>query len=383
MSSPQPIAVDCHGCGQVYHVLPPAEDLRAKCRRCGHEFVISAAASAPREKRGRPSRERHASEPRLAGAHMAARTSQFRRPRNWKWSSRRLVTPAIGILVAGFVAAAIVGAVASREKETHAVDNLRRGRVAKLSAPRTNDEFRTVSELIEAVEPAVVQIETNGGVSSGFVIDPSGLIVTCHHCIEGEESASVVLPDQTRLRVIGVRGVDPDRDLAILEVEPEKPLATLALASTPAKKGEPIVAFGSPLGLSFTVSEGSVSALRTGKEIVKLSRQFDGLFRSDYRFKLAPEVQLVQFTASTMPGNSGGPVVDFRGNVIGISSFGLNWRGQTYEFGISWTEIKSLAKNLDEGATSLFELASMPDEASAATAGGDDILGREQEPGLP
>ena len=69
---------------------------------------------------------------------------------------------------------------------------------------------------------------------------------------------------------------------------------------------------------------------------------------------LAPKVSLVQVNAPIMPGNSGGPVVDFFGNVIGINSFCVYWHGQTYAFCIAASEIQRAASSLDKQPTPLY-----------------------------
>ena len=138
--------------------------------------------------------------------------------------------------------------------------------------------------------------------------------------------------------------------LVILVIEPSGPLVPLPLSKRIPKKGDPIVAFGSPGGLSFSISEGSVSGLRKAQDLADLP----GVFRT--ATGLSPNVGLVQITASMMPGNSGGPVVDFSGNVIGISSFVFNWQGRMYEFCISAEEIRSIAAYLDKEATPLWQM---------------------------
>jgi S1-C subfamily serine protease len=223
-----------------------------------------------------------------------------------------------------------------------------RGRVARLSEPRSEQEFRSVVDLVAAVEPSVVQIETNRGLGSGFVLDDTGLIVTCYHCIENATNAEVVFEDGRRTAVVGICRAEPMNDLAIVAIKPPWPIAALALATNSPKKGEPIVAFGSPAGLSFTVSEGSVSGLRSVRDLFDLDGPFRGTLRGEATAELALDVRLVQITSSTMPGNSGGPVVDFLGNVLGMSSFCIDWRGQIYEFCISADEIREAAAKLHE-----------------------------------
>ena len=181
-------------------------------------------------------------------------------------------------------------------------ENLQRGRVARFSPPRSEFDFASVTELIEAIEPSVVWIKTNAGNSSGFVIDESGLIVTCYHCIENAQSGKVVFQDRGEAPIVGVRRVAPERDLAVIQIDTTRSLVPLPISTKPPKKGEPVIAFGSPAGLSFTVTEGSVSAVRTGKEMSNLSDEWSHSIEGAFWQRFTSMVSLVQITATTMPG---------------------------------------------------------------------------------
>jgi S1-C subfamily serine protease len=354
MGATKLVAVRCGGCGQVYWVSPPAEDQRAKCRPCGHEFVIPSS-TAERAKLNEDARSgRYPSAEKIAAAQMTAQT-MLRPPfRPWRlqdWNKRRVaVAVAFGLIPV--LAALSYSTFSSPAADRAAAQKLRRGRVAKLSAPRSEFEFASVTELIEAVEPSVVQIETRSGIGSGFVLDASGLIVTCHHCIAEATEADVVFADGRRSPVLGVLVDSAAADVAVLVVQRRESLAPLALAPRPPKKGDPIVAIGSPVGLSFSISEGSVSGLRTPDDLKDLPGPIP------ISMDLSPNLQLVQYTASTMPGNSGGPVVDFSGNVVGISSFVFDWRGQLFEFCIAAEEIRKLIADLELQVTPLWVVRS-------------------------
>jgi S1-C subfamily serine protease len=273
---------------------------------------------------------RHAAIDRHTAAQMASLIS--RRIKAGGWSHRRTIAVAGGILVLAIIALAAHG---FREKpDIKYAGQFYRGRVAKLSPPDDQHEYASAAKLNHAVEPSVVQIETSRGIGSGFVLDKSGLIVTCWHCIQDEACATVVFADGKRLEVLGTAAIAPACDVAILVVEPSDSLVPLALAEAKPWKGERIVIIGSPGGLSFTRSEGSVSGLR----IAGTLSEIDGKFHKS--FSLAPSVSLVQITALMMPGNSGGPVVDFSGNVIAIASFGLTRDEETFNFCIDSSEIR-------------------------------------------
>ncbi len=138
------------------------------------------------------------------------------------------------------------------------------------------------------------------GLGSGFIVDPSGYIVTNHHVVDGAQTIEVTL-DSGRTLTGKVVGTDPETDLALLKVEatglPALPLGR----SAELKVGEPIMAIGSPFGLDHTVTVGIISA--TGRVI--------GAGRYD---------DFLQTDAAINPGNSGGPLINTRGQVIGIAT---------------------------------------------------------------
>ena len=156
--------------------------------------------------------------------------------------------------------------------------------------------------------PGVVSVQvrsgSGGGSGSGFVFDDRGHIVTNNHVVAaaGGGSVSVVGSDGRRLTA-EVVGTDPGSDIAVLRVSPSAALRPLDLAAQGTTRvGEPVLAVGSPLGLSGTVTAGIVSAL--DREV-----RLGGSGRT-----------AVQTDASINPGNSGGPLVNARGEVVGVNT---------------------------------------------------------------
>jgi serine protease Do len=136
---------------------------------------------------------------------------------------------------------------------------------------------------------------------SGFIIDPSGLIVTNNHVIANAEQITVTLSDDTTLQA-EVIGRDAVTDLALLKVDPKAPLAAAAWGdSTKAKVGDWVLAIGNPFGLGGTVTSGIISA--TARDIH--SGPYDDFLQTD---------------ASINRGNSGGPMFNLAGEVIGINT---------------------------------------------------------------
>jgi putative serine protease PepD len=160
------------------------------------------------------------------------------------------------------------------------------------------------------VLPSVVSVETRRGSGSGFVIDGSGHVLTNAHVVGRGTTATVVLNDGRRLGATVV-GEDEDEDLAVLRVGDASGLTPARLGrSSELAVGDQVLAIGSPLGLSGTVTAGIVSAL--DREV--------GLGGSSRR-------TAVQTDASINPGNSGGPLVNARGEVVGVNTAIATSRG--------------------------------------------------------
>ena len=142
---------------------------------------------------------------------------------------------------------------------------------------------------------------TVNSVGSGFIVDATGLIVTNNHVVEGAESIQVHLQNGTLLKAELV-GRDPKTDLAVLRVKSENPLPVVAFGDSDALRiGEWVVAIGNPFGLGGSVSLGIVSA-----------RNRD--------INAGPYDDFIQTDAAINKGNSGGPLFDLNGNVVGINT---------------------------------------------------------------
>lgn len=171
---------------------------------------------------------------------------------------------------------------------------------------------RAVIGAVEAVGPAVVSIyvggageaaRARGGAGSGVVVTPDGYILTNEHVVERVQDARVAFVDGRNVPA-AVVGRDPSTDLAVLRAQAASlPYATLSIRS-PLRVGQLVVAVGNPLGFESTVSAGVVSAL--GRSLrSRHGRAIEGI---------------VQHTAALNPGNSGGPLVDASGRVVGVNT---------------------------------------------------------------
>jgi len=163
-----------------------------------------------------------------------------------------------------------------------------------------------VIRAVEMVGPAVVKIEVKGGGGSGVLFTPDGLILTNCHVVERTGDLSVVMPDGRSARA-DVVGQDADTDLAVVRIEASAgaplPWATLG-DSRAVRVGQMAIAIGNPYGFNHSVTAGVVSAL--GRSL----RARSGRLMDD----------IIQTDASLNPGNSGGPLVTSRGEVIGINT---------------------------------------------------------------
>jgi len=158
---------------------------------------------------------------------------------------------------------------------------------------------------------------------SGFIIDPSGLIVTNNHVIDGADEITVTLPDNTTLKATLV-GRDERVDVALLQVKSEKPLPAVPFAdSSGARVGDWVLAIGNPFGLGGTVTAGIVSALQRD-------------------IRSGPYDDFIQTDASINQGNSGGPLFNMNGEVIGINTAIFSRSGGS--IGIGFAVPANLAK---------------------------------------
>jgi putative serine protease PepD len=168
-------------------------------------------------------------------------------------------------------------------------------------------------DVAKQVLPATVMIQVGRGTGSGFLIDKDGRIVTNNHVVAGASDGSkirVLYSDGRRVSAVLV-GRSPSYDIAVIKASGSGSLQPIQLGdSEHVQVGEPVLALGSPLGLSGTVTEGIVSA-RNRPVIVSETSDAD-----------APTayINAIQTDAQINPGSSGGPLVDAGGRVIGVNS---------------------------------------------------------------
>jgi serine protease Do len=221
--------------------------------------------------------------------------------------------------------------------------------------PAVLEQHGSFADLVEAVMPAVVNVSTvrEGGPEvaapfgmpydeffrrfgipvprgpempgrrgiaqgSGFIIDPSGYVVTNNHVIEGASEIEITLSDGTTLPAELV-GTDPKTDIAVLKVEAGAPLPHVEFADSDATRvGDVVVAIGNPFGLGGTVTAGILSAR---------SRNINA----------GPYDDFLQIDAAINRGNSGGPTFDMSGRVVGINTASFSPSGGSVGIGFAIT----------------------------------------------
>ncbi len=187
-------------------------------------------------------------------------------------------------------------------------------------------------DLSEKVGPSITHLTTDTGASgSGFVAGPD-VVVTNYHVVDGCREVTVKFQGDVFAKAAGVLHLDAAKDVAVIRVSTRPELMVpLKIRGALPKQGEDVAAFGNPQGLEFSVTRGIVSGLRT-------SESLNEIFRGTKQ-----QGTWIQTDAAISPGNSGGPLVDFNGEVVGINTF-YHAVGQNLNFALSCVEILDALK---------------------------------------
>jgi S1-C subfamily serine protease len=207
-------------------------------------------------------------------------------------------------------------------------------------------------DIIDSSSPGIVRIEAGDAkVGTGFIVDPTGLIATNLHVIEGESSIRVKLyKDPTEYPATVIAGFDKGHDLALIRIQPKKPLPALRLGdSSSVSAGDRIYAIGNPLGVfDYSITDGLISQVRP----------------------LSPELTILQISAAISQGSSGGPLFNQSGEVIGVTT-AIITQGQAINLAVPANYLRPMMKQ--QSAISLDEFARVTGNSDdARTAGAED-----------
>ncbi|MGW6454648.1 S1C family serine protease [Streptomyces sp. NPDC055078] len=248
--------------------------------------------------------------------------------------SRRRRRP-LALLVAVAVVAATFGAGASAVLEGITGEGEKAGGQSVTGTNVSTSSAGTVTGVAQAVTPSIVEIKAGtaagGSTGSGVIITADGEIVTNNHVVSGADVVKVTLSDG-RSYTADVVGTDPGKDLALIKLRGASGLKAAPLGDSGSLRvGEEVVAIGSPEGLTGTVTSGIVSALdrdvTVAKEPEQRPRQGSGWpfeyggqeFNGDTGDSKTT-YKAIQTDASLNPGNSGGALINMRGEIVGINS---------------------------------------------------------------
>lgn len=220
---------------------------------------------------------------------------------------------------------------------------------APVAAVQRAAQHASLADMVEAISPSVVQIDSKAqaqaiatpfgyiqrpgaaSTGSGFIVDPSGIVITNNHVLQGADQVMVKLGDGSQRRAT-VLGRDAKTDIAVLRIEGGGKFAAVAWGDSDSiRVGDNVFAVGSPFGLGNSVTAGIVSA--RGREI-----------------GAGPYDDFLQVDAAINSGNSGGPLFDSSGRVVGVNTaiFSPNGGNVGIGFAIPGRMAMSIARQIVE-----------------------------------
>jgi S1-C subfamily serine protease len=311
-----------------------ANDQSTEPFQTGPETPGQGSQEEPYQERRPYQEERQFSQPNLEENRYWSETSSYEFPTEeyrqsawqesnplWNTSGKLSVAPAgklpvrgIAVLALTMIVASVfgVGLFAGLAFSKDGVGFLSGGNSLLKTPSLTGNQLEATREMIIAkVKPSVVQVNVTAmsvtgeqvNRASGVIADKAGYIVTNNHVIAGGEAIEVVFADGRKIENVQIAGTDPIDDLAVLKIDPPANMVVASLGdSSKVQVGEDVLAIGTALGMTETVTHGIVSAL--GRNVQE---------------RHGPLIlNAIQTDAPVNLGNGGGALADLQGNVIGI-----------------------------------------------------------------
>ena len=205
-----------------------------------------------------------------------------------------------------------------RENRQNSMPNNNMPETTQLPLPQ-NAEL-SLAEIVKKTKYSVVVVKTQSGMGSGFFINSQGYIVTNKHVLADAGNAEIKTVNGNVYKIKNIVSEDYEGDLVIAASEtPESESIAVNISANLPEVGEKIIVIGNPLGLEQTVSDGIVSAIRSNQQAIKF----------------------IQITAPVSAGNSGGPLLNMRGEVIGVATFQYR-QGQNLNFCVAADRVTGL-----------------------------------------
>ncbi len=247
----------------------------------------------------------------------------------------------------------------------------------------------TAKEIVNQSSPAIVFIDVGDGdqrqSGTGFILDKTGLIATNFHVVRGNKQIKVKTFGGDVYTVINVVGIDPGRDLAVLQIQPAKALPTVRLGdSDQMSAGDQVITIGNPLGVfDYSVSSGLVSqvrpvctndmveyALKNRPRLEELAKKAQsGRLSEPEREEVAKllctqELKYFQISAPISQGSSGGPLFNQSGEVVGVTT-AIITAGQNINLAIPTNYLKSIVARPERMTMDEFAQKTKEDDAPA------------------
>jgi serine protease Do len=217
----------------------------------------------------------------------------------------------------------------------------------------------TAKDIVQRASPAIVRIEAGAEkIGTGFILDKTGVVATNLHVVVGEAAIKIKLSDGSQYPVTQIDGIDPARDLALLQIRAGKDLPTLHLGDSSAMSaGDQVVAIGNPLGFDNSVTSGLISQVRPICGPADIAAK-----------KCSQELTVLQISAAISPGSSGGPLFNQYGEVVGVTT-AIITAGQNFNLAVPGNYLKPLVAQ---------RIAMTPDQFAKETQEADEHRHRER-----